>query len=184
MNPKKRSRGAPAPGGGSSEVTALGEPRYLMPVGPAKRVVRLVPGDLGVITDAGHPLTADQASARRAELGLPAPNRPLVPASEEVAKLPRTARAAFAARCAARVARLRPNAATPEAAAALILAAATVGTPIRRQLLCIRRDFDRIAYLVKKHNWTDDTPVPPDAFGPMWPKGLTPDWAKEPPGAS
>jgi len=103
-----------------------------------------------------------------------------VPASEEVAKLPHAAREAFAARCAARVARLRPNASTPEAAAALILAAATVETPIHRQLLCIRRDFDRLVYLAKKRRWTDDTPVPPEVFGPMWPNNLAPDWAKEP----
>jgi hypothetical protein len=109
--------------------------------------------------------------------------RALVPASEEVARLPRSAREAFAARCAARVARLRPGATTPEAAAALILAAATVETPIRRQLLCIRRDFDRLVTLAKKHNWTDDTPVPPDVFGPMWPEGLTPQWENEPPTA-
>ena len=109
---------------------------------------------------------------------------PLVPASEEVAKLPRGAREAFAARCAARVARLRPDATTPEAVAALILAAATVATPVRRQLLCVRRDFDRVARLAAKHAWTDDTPVPPDAFGPMWPDGLTPEWAQEPPPAA
>jgi len=23
--------------------------------------------------------------------------------------------------------------------------------------------------------------VPPETFGPMWPDGLTPEWAKEPP---
>jgi hypothetical protein len=45
----------------------------------------------------------------------------------------------------------------------------------------IRRDFDRLVYLAKTHAGTDDTPVPPDAFGPMWPEGRTPDWAKEPP---
>lgn len=73
------------------------------------------------------------------------PDRPLVPALEEVAKLPRLARMAFAARCAARVAPLRPGVSAPEAAAVLILAAATSATPVRKQLLCIRRDFDRLA---------------------------------------
>jgi hypothetical protein len=162
-------------------VVDLGEPRYTTPVAPAKSIVSLVPADEGAVTEAGEPLTAEQAKNRRAEFGLPDPDRPLVPASEQVAKLPRTAREAFATRCAARVARLRPGAATPEAAAALILAAATVQTPIRRQLLCIRRDFDRLVYLAKKHNWTDETSVPPDVFGPLWPKTLTPQWAQEPP---
>jgi hypothetical protein len=148
----------------------LGEPQYHTPVGPAKSVVRPIPADAVAVTDAGEPLRAKCVTASAL---------PLVPASEEVAKLPRGAREAFAARCAARVAKLRAGATSPEAAAALILAAATVETPIRKQLLCIRRDFDRLVHLAKKHNWTDETPVPPDVFGPMWPKNLTPDWAKD-----
>ena len=68
---------------------------------------------------------------------------------------------------------------TPEAVAALILAAATVKTPIREQLLSVRADFDVLVNLAKKHNWTDDTEVSQDVFGPMWPEGLTPDWAQE-----
>lgn len=169
MTPKKRDRGMPAAGVGSFAIDDLGEPRYHTPVGPAKGVVRLVPADGVAVTDLGEPIPAETSV-----------NSALVPASEEVAKLPRGAREAFAARCAARVARLRAGAVSPEAAAALILAAATVETPIRRQLLCIRRDFDRLVSLAKEHNWTDETPVPADAFGPMWPKNITPAWAQEP----
>jgi hypothetical protein len=171
----------PLPGPGVSlPPQDAGEPVYHTPFAPAKSVVRLKPADQAVLVDAGDPLTPEQAEARRAGLGLPDPRRPLVPASEEVAELPRAAREAFSARCAARVARLRAGAATPEAAAALILAAATVSTPVRRLLLCLRRDFDRLARLAKRDGWTDDTPVPPDVFGPMWPGDLTPEWAKEP----
>ena len=70
-----------------------------------------------------------------------------------------------------------------EAAIAVWKLGATVETPIRRQLLCIRRDFDRLARLAKQHAWTDDTPVPPDAFGPLWPNNLIPEWAKDSPAA-
>jgi hypothetical protein len=62
-----------------------------------------------------------------------------------------------------------------------LLTAASVSDPVRGWLRCIRRDFDRLAHLARKHNWTDETPVPPDVFGPMWPENLTPAWAKEVP---
>lgn len=67
----------------------------------------------------------------------------------------------------------------PETVQAL-LSAAHFNTPVHKQLRCIRRDFDRLVFLAKKHNWTDDTPVPQEVFGPMWPEGLTPEWAMEP----
>jgi hypothetical protein len=162
---KGGKRIVPQAGGEALHEGEAGPLIYTYPMPPVKSRGHLMP-----LVDRTESPTVDQAPA----------NRPLVPASEEVARLPRAARDAFAARCAARVARLRPGATTPEAAAALLLAAATVETPIRRQLLCIRRDFDRLVYLAKKHDWTDDTPVPPDAFGPMWPGALAPDWAKEP----
>ncbi len=152
---------------------------YSYPMPPVKSRGRLVPVDGSHVDDGGSP-AVPVASGEN----VPHRARPLVPASEDVAKLPRTAREAFVARCAARVARLRAGVTSPEAAAALILAAATVETPVRRQLLCVRRDFDRIARLVKDPHWTDDTPVPPDVFGPMWPAGRTPHWAEEPPAAS
>jgi hypothetical protein len=145
-------------------------------------VTRVVPVPFGAwqIGEAGPPMSPEEYRAYCERENILGPDRPLVPASEEVAKLPRGAREAFAVRCAARVARLRSGAHSPEAAAALILAAATVETPLRKQLLCIRRDFDRLTYLAKKHNWTDDMPVPQETFGPMWPNNLTPDWANDP----
>jgi hypothetical protein len=180
--PKKGGkRVVPQPGG---EVFHEGEPaplHYTMPMPPAKSRGRLIPVDDLQVIEAGPPMSPEEYRAYCERKNSPLPDRPLVPASEEVARLPRGAREAFGARCAARVARLRAGTTTPEGAAALILAAATVETPIRRQLLCIRRDFDRLVYLVKKHNWTDDTPVPPDVFGPLWPGDLTPKWAQEPP---
>ncbi|MCI0704682.1 MAG: hypothetical protein L0241_26805 [Planctomycetia bacterium] len=48
-----------------------------------------------------------------------------------------------------------------------------------QNLLVIRRDFERLRKLAKKHNWTDQTPVPPEMFGAMWPKTRAPKWAKE-----
>ena len=46
-------------------------------------------------------------------------------------------------------------------------------------LRTIRVDFERFRWLAKKHKWTDDTPVPPDAIGPLWPPRRAPKWARE-----
>ena len=42
----------------------------------------------------------------------------------------------------------------------------------------------RLKRLAREQKWTDDTPVPPDVFGPMWPEGVEPYWAVEPPPAA
>jgi hypothetical protein len=39
-----------------------------------------------------------------------------------------------------------------------------------------RHDFDHLASLSKWNHWTDDTPVPPEVFGPLWPEGPPKDW--------
>src|SRR5262245_37092300 len=148
---KGGKRIVPQPGGETFIEGEAGPLIYSMPMPPVKSRGRLVPIGEWQIGEAGAPMTPEEVTRQR--------NCSLVPASEEVAKLPRGAQEAFAVRCAARVARLRSGARSPEAAAALILAAATVETPIRKQLLCIRRDFDRLLHLATKHNWTDDTPV-------------------------
>ncbi|HET6573981.1 MAG TPA: hypothetical protein VFG68_10295 [Fimbriiglobus sp.] len=44
----------------------------------------------------------------------------------------------------------------------------------------IRRDFDHLARLVQWQHWTDDTPVPPEVFGPLWPEGPPPGWPADP----
>jgi len=31
-----------------------------------------------------------------------------------------------------------------------------------------RLDFDRVLVAARQQKWTDDTPVPPEVFGPMW----------------
>lgn len=40
----------------------------------------------------------------------------------------------------------------------------------------IRRDFDHLAALAQWQHWTDDTPVPQDVFGPLWPEGPPAGW--------
>lgn len=132
------------------------------------------------MVDAGRPLTPEQVEALYDAQGAPHPARPLVPTAEELAKLPASARASFAARCGLRVAPLRNGDASPtdaQTATNLILAAALVHTPVVRQLRCVRRDYDRLKWFVRRYNWDDDTPVPPDVFGAMWPDGQTPAWA-------
>jgi hypothetical protein len=40
----------------------------------------------------------------------------------------------------------------------------------------IRRDFDHLLSLSNYFHWTDDTPVPPEVFGPLWPEGPPKGW--------
>jgi hypothetical protein len=44
----------------------------------------------------------------------------------------------------------------------------------------IRRDFDHLAGLAEWRHWTDDTPVPPAVFGPLWPEGPPDGWPADP----
>jgi hypothetical protein len=107
---------------------------------------------------------------------------PLVPTEKEVAQLPQLARIAFVERCALRVKPVCPaGTVTAADAARVIFETATVDSPLTAQLRCIRRDFVRLKKLARKEKWTDDTPMPPDVFGPMWPDGVEPYWAVEPP---
>lgn len=39
-----------------------------------------------------------------------------------------------------------------------------------------RRDFDHLASLAEWQKWDDDTPVPPEVFGPLWPEGPPQGW--------
>lgn len=177
MGKRRKRPGGPPPVNGCDAFDGEAGPIvYTYPMPPVKSRGRLLFGNEVQLIDAEPSKSPGDVLSGRAT----ADARPLLPASEEVATLPKLAREAFASRCAARVAPLRAGATTPEAVAALLLAAAIVDTPIRRQLLCVRRDFDRLARLAKMNAWTDDTPVPADVFGPLWPNGLTPDWAKEP----
>jgi hypothetical protein len=40
----------------------------------------------------------------------------------------------------------------------------------------IRYDFDSLAQLAVRQQWTESTPVPPSVFGAMWPDGPPPNW--------
>ena len=65
--------------------------------------------------------------------------------------------------------------------ARVLVRTATIHAPLSAQLKCIRRDFARLKRLAREQNWTDETPVPPEVFGPLWPPGVEPDWAINPP---
>lgn len=39
-----------------------------------------------------------------------------------------------------------------------------------------RSDFDLLETAVRDEEWTDDTPVPPEFFGPLWPDGTPEGW--------
>jgi hypothetical protein len=98
-----------------------------------------VPAELPPSADGVPTVTVRTSPTSRA-----VPSSPVVgPTADEVAKLPRAAREAFAERTALREAANRPDA------------------------TAIRRDFDRLVLLVHANGWTDDTPVPQDVFGPL-----------------
>lgn len=48
-----------------------------------------------------------------------------------------------------------------------------------RAIAAMRRDFDLLMYAAEQHQWTDDTPVPPEFFGPLWPDGEPEGWPGE-----
>ena len=56
--------------------------------------------------------------------------------------------------------------------------AAAAGIHLGNISLYIRRDFDHLAQLAEVRRWTDDTPVPPDVFGPLWPEGAPKGWPR------
>lgn len=163
----------PATGGEEFEVLELGPPVYFTPPPTPKARGGLVPAGDGE----GLPYRPAPRSAGRVRS-----KTPLVPTVDEIVALPRPAQVAFAARCALRVKPVCDLVALPAPdAAAIIFKTATLDTPLTAQLRCIRRDFNRLKRLAREQNWTDDTPVPPEVFGPMWPEGVAPYWAIEPP---
>jgi multidrug efflux pump subunit AcrA (membrane-fusion protein) len=81
------------------------------------------------------------------------------------------ARAAHAARAA--YARAAAYAADATAAAA---AAATAATAATATAAAMRRDFELLKAAAEREQWTNDTPVPPEFFGPLWPDGEPDGW--------
>ena len=79
--------------------------------------------------------------------------------------------AARAAYTAASAARARADTAA-EYAALAVQGTAAEGRVIR----AMRADFDKLQAAAEKKGWTDQTPVPPEFFGPLWPEGEPPGW--------
>lgn len=44
----------------------------------------------------------------------------------------------------------------------------------------LRQDYETVSDAGRRRNWTDDTPVPPSVFGPLWPEGPPADWPELP----
>lgn len=154
-------------------VEVVGGPDYLMPMPPTKTRApihrpRNRDGDFEM--GSGGPII-DPATLPPATPDRMRGSGPLIPTPDEVASLPRSAQEAFAARCAARV----PSATTAAATAHALLERATLDTPLLRQLRCLRRDFEKLRHFARQFHWTDDTPVPPDSLGRLWPPGVAPD---------
>lgn len=234
----------------------LGTPTYHYPItGTPKRVQAVVVDELQVI-DAGPRLTPEEWQAWRTakqprgvsvvnsepngppgdEASEPLAESDQMPREQEVAKLPRWARVAFAARCARRVlplftsgfdgyqdalntvhravclaeisaseGRAHPEAANYAEAArdiyrkvgfdagitqehhfVAVLAARAARlvneqVPVIEawkdaQIPLIYRDYAVLRCLADEFVWTDETPVPPTVFGPLWPDGMPTGW--------
>lgn len=54
-----------------------------------------------------------------------------------------------------------------------------VGHAARNVGRAVRRDLDLLKAAAERFNWTDDTPVPPEFFGPLWPEGEPEGWPEE-----
>jgi hypothetical protein len=44
-------------------------------------------------------------------------------------------------------------------------------------IAAVKRDLDVLRQSAARENWTDDTPVSPDALGPLWPEGIPERWS-------
>jgi hypothetical protein len=272
MIPNRRADRGPPPGADEENIDGVaGPPVYHMPMPEVVTRVEPVAADEWIIGVAGPPMNPEQAKAwREARRGKPKrdPNRLLIPTEDEIARLPRWARVAFAARCARRVlplfrhhwvadhrfertrgaevlADLVAGVECAERAAARAQADATTSAPVAahraagvfqssgklletrqdaglrqmavlfantaqwaldsagpdpsrrglwtavslvrvlfdfttlgtaRIVTCPARDLDRLIRLAKERNWNDDTPVPPEVFGPMWDRDPPPWW--------
>lgn len=160
----------PGPGGEYTQVIDLGP----QGVPPGLKVVQLIPvGDGGPGTPPPPPVTRRKKKRR------------LLPTAAEIDALPRLARAAFAERCARRVSPGSDGApADAQDVTAVVTRAALQAlrdATDPADVTLIRRDFDRLRWLAKQDGWTDETPVPVDVLGPLWPRGRVPDWAKDKP---
>jgi hypothetical protein len=164
----------PADGGYAFEVVELGPPKYLTPQPKIKARGPLIPAGDGEGLPPRPIPNPDRKTHSR---------RPLIPMRDEIETLPRLAQLAYAERCMQRVLPENPDAAVPDVAetvtrvARFLFEKVSIDTPLTAQLRCIRRDFIRLKRLVLEQKWTDDTPVPPDVFGPLWPQGIAPYWA-------
>jgi len=121
--------------------------------------------------------------------------QPTIPTKEELSRLPRRAVVAFAARCARRVQPIFAawSGATQEHIAAVDRAIslaeayayatadaahaafAAFAVDAREPFICaMRRDLELLAQAAATHYWNDDSAVPPDFLGPLWPNGEPP----------
>jgi hypothetical protein len=115
------------------------------------------------------------------------------PTKEELEQLPCLAVVAFAARCARRVQPLfdvgwprrggapEEHSKAVEKAITLVadFAAGAEMTAAARAAAAMRRDFDLLRAAAKDENWTDETPVRQEFFGPLWLEGGLKGWLAE-----
>ena len=81
-----------------------------------------------------------------------------------------------AADAAANAADAAANAAYAAGNAAYAAANAAYAAAREPLIVVMRRDYDLLAQAAQQQHWTDDTPVPPTFFGPLWPNGEPPAW--------
>lgn len=114
------------------------------------------------------------------------PPEPFLPTVEEIGRLSKAARVAFAGRCALRVVPLvgglLPGHDSDDPATVAEVAA-TAGVAILRarsdprDLRVIRGDYEGLVEFVEEEDWDADRPIPLDVWS-LWPPGRTPRWAR------
>lgn len=106
--------------------------------------------------------------------------REVTRAAERAAHGSRSRGASSVAACCGAAARVAPStrplgvAHGPQLAYELLVRVATLSTA--RIVTAPARDLDRLSCLAVEQKWNDDTPVPPQVFGPMWDREPPPWW--------
>ncbi|VTR90898.1 unnamed protein product [Gemmata massiliana] len=61
----------------------------------------------------------------------------------------------------------------------LAISQETFNAAVREANTIVRGDFEHLVRLAAGQHWSNETPVPPDVFGPMWPNGAPKSWPKD-----
>lgn len=145
-----------------------------------KRAIRIAETGAAGTTRAGAVAVAASASAATRAVSAASGQARLSAASAayaaDAAAVASTT-AAFSADASVVAASARASAAASAAFSAGEAARAVHGAVAETGVIrAMRADLDKLQAVAKQEGWTDETPVPPEFFGPLWPEGEPPGW--------